>query len=94
MFYNVHVVHGCSFANSSPGVGKNTLEPVKIMCIDSENLTERTAFVMLFQVLGRYYEHQRPDRDSYIQVLLENIEPGIYTTCIYMKHIRVYDDII
>ena len=32
----------------------------------------------LFRTLGRYHEHQRPDRDKFVSVNWENIQPGTY----------------
>ena len=34
------------------------------------------AFQYLFGCLGKYLEHQRIDRDQYVQILHENIKPG------------------
>ena len=33
---------------------------------------------MLFHILGRYHEHERPDRDRYIDFIEENIIQGIF----------------
>ena len=30
----------------------------------------------LFHILGRYHEHERPDRDKYVRVIEENILKG------------------
>ena len=38
-------------------------------------LTRRVAHE-LFHALGRYHEHQRPDRDYYIQVIWDSIPQG------------------
>ena len=31
---------------------------------------------MLFHILGRYHEHERPDRDKYVAIIRENIIEG------------------
>ena len=33
----------------------------------------------LMHVLGFYHEHQRPDRDKYVKLDLDNIEPSNYS---------------
>ena len=40
----------------------------------------------LFHILGRYHEHQRTDRDSYVSVKKENIMKGIVPTYCSCKH--------
>ena len=31
---------------------------------------------MLFHILGRYHEHERPDRENYVDVIEENVIQG------------------
>ena len=35
-------------------------------------------FRMVLRFLGKYYEHQRPDRNHYITINWDNIAPGTY----------------
>ena len=38
--------------------------------------SEKDIFHDLFHVLGRYHEHQRPDRDNYVFINWDNIMTG------------------
>ena len=48
--------------------------------VDKKSLSSKALLHMLFQILGRYHEHERADRDKYIDILEENIIEG---RCIY-----------
>jgi len=37
----------------------------------------------LLHVLGFYHEHQRPDRDKYVSINLDNIDPSKYSRWIF-----------
>ena len=41
-------------------------------CLDSKRLVMKT----LFHVLGKRSEHNRPDRDDYLDMHLDNLDPG------------------
>ena len=45
------------------------------LCSESKELLHT-----LFHILGRYHEHQRTDREKYIDIIQENIIEG---TCTY-----------
>ena len=53
--------------------------PVDRLCSKPKELLH-----MLFHVLGRYHEHERPDRDKYIDIIQENIIEGIHK--LYTHH--------
>ena len=44
---------------------------------------------MLFHILGRYHEHERADRDRYIDVILDNIIEGM-CTCAYLITTNIF----
>ena len=49
------------------------------MQVVTQNQSEdnfKRAFQDVFHALGRFDEHTREDRDMYVKVLLDNIEPG------------------
>ena len=45
--------------------------------VDAEHLSSKALLHMLFHILGRYHEHERPDREEYVDVIEENIIQGI-----------------
>jgi ssRNA-specific RNase YbeY (16S rRNA maturation enzyme) len=48
-------------------------------------LSESPGIVMheLLHVLGFYHEHQRQDRDKYVSINLDNIDPSKYSRWIF-----------
>ena len=47
-----------------------------VHCSETAQEIRRYGFRYLFRCLGKHLEHQRRDRDKYIQILKENIAPG------------------
>jgi hypothetical protein len=43
----------------------------------------------LVHTIGFYHEHQRPDRDQFINVLLQNVQAGIIDT-VYKHGLRTH----
>ena len=56
--------------------------------MDAERLSSKEVLHTLFHILGRYHEHERPDRDKYVQIIEENIIEGI--VIIYILHIYMH----
>ena len=52
--------------------------------------TRRYGFQSLFRCLGKHLEHQRKDRDQYIRILSENIDPGYpqHTVIIVLNNMK------
>ena len=44
--------------------------------MDEKFLSSKELLHMLFHILGRYHEHERPDKEEYIKVIEENIIEG------------------
>ena len=51
-------------------------EPFQMIEINSKFFNMKTSYHILFHVLGRYHEHQRPDRDQYVMINWNNIKEG------------------
>ena len=69
-----------SSACDAIGFSKSTV--FQCIEIDPTNLRLRESIHIIFHILGRYHEHQRSDRDEYIQINWENIiegKVGMYT---------------
>ena len=45
--------------------------------VDAEHLSYKALLHMLFHILGRYHEHERPDREKYVDIIEKNIIQGI-----------------
>ena len=52
-------------------------QQAQVAVFDSLSWSLKNSFHLLFHVLGRYHEHQRPDRDQYIRIQWNNIKEGI-----------------
>lgn len=75
---------GCG---SSIGYRRGQVEPLDVtlddFCLGLPGAVQHE----LLHVLGLFHEHTRPDRDDYVEVLWENIEPGM-GKIIAMKALR------
>ena len=52
------------------------------------------SFHTLFHVLGRYHEHQRPDRDEYVMIQWNNIEQGNQNYTLRVTYQNVHVDTV
>ena len=50
---------------------------VHVVEFNYQYFSVKNTFHTLLHVLGKYHEHQRPDRDQYITIQWQNIKPGI-----------------
>ena len=57
-------------------IGKDTDRPFEKITINEHELDFSQVTHQLFHVLGRCHEHQREDRDDYVEVKWENIKEG------------------
>ena len=57
-------------------VGRDENRQVNSIDVGDATIKMRSAFHMLFHVLGRYHEHQRQDRNEYVQINWMNILEG------------------
>ena len=57
-------------------VGRDENEQFNKIEVGDVTIKARSVFHMLFHVLGRYHEHQRQDRNEYVQINWVNILEG------------------
>ena len=57
------------------GFEKDT--PYRYIQVDAGCLSSKALLHTLFHILGRYHEHERPDRQKYVQVMEENLMEGM-----------------
>ena len=57
-------------------VGMKKNEKESFVEIDEDVMDSRSIMHMLFHLLGRYHEHQRIDRDNYVNIFRENMLEG------------------
>ena len=77
-------------------VGFDRSSHYRYIQIDTEHLTTKGLLHTLFHILGRYHEHERPDREKYVEIIEENIIQGkiiiytcIFTPTVYIRCIHV-----
>ena len=68
--YCIHVYSICA------AVGMDRSTKVTYISVNENFIDMQSTMHMLFHVLGRYHEHQRPDRDKYIYIIEKNMIPG------------------
>ena len=57
--------------------------------VDTEHLSSKELLHTLFHILGRYHEHERSDREKYVDVIEKNIIEGTILKHI-LVHIHIY----
>ena len=51
-------------------------QQAQVAAFNSHSRAIKSSFHLLFHILGRYHEYQRPDRDQHIRVQWDNIKEG------------------
>ena len=62
-------------------VGFDKSTKCSYVSVDGTRLSYKELLHMMFHILGRYHEHERVDRNKYIDVVEENIMEG---TCFHI----------
>ena len=72
-------------------------KPFQVAEINPKNFKGKNSYHNLLHILGKYHEHQRPDRDEYILVEWNNIKEGnvqqslhLFTTYSLYIYIHLY----
>ena len=47
-----------------------------VCCRSESEILANVGFIKIFKCLGKLYEHERRDRDKYVDIFWENIRPG------------------
>ena len=54
--------------------------------VDTEHLSSKALLHLMFHILGRYHEHERADREKYVEIIEENIIEGTTVNMISVKY--------
>ena len=57
-------------------IGYNRNRIFTYLNLEEIHLTPSSLLHQMFHILGRYHEHQRSDRDDFVQIIQENIKKG------------------
>ena len=60
----------------SDEVGYDQSQALRFVVVDDTSVSFKTILQTLFRLLGRFYEHQRADRDMHVNIYEQNIERG------------------
>ena len=78
----LYIYSGCSV------VGFDRSTHYRHVNLDEDSSSSKALLHTMFHILGRYHEHERPDREKYVNVIQENMIEGIMVTypftCLYM----------
>ena len=63
-------------------VGLDRSTHYRYVQVDGKFLSRKSLLHTVFHILGRYHEHERADRNHYVNIIEKNIIKGIYTIVI------------
>lgn len=66
-----HCIISLNIDKNNASIGYTNSSPYIVLM---EDFNQRTATHEVGHLLGLYHEHQRPDRDNYVSILVENIK--------------------
>ena len=77
-------------------VGFDRSTHYRYVLMDADFLSPKALLHTLFHILGRYHEHERPDRDEYVDIIEKNIIKGtldfifvhVHTCTLYVLCVR------
>ena len=72
--YFKHVHSFCTLCSDKVGHDLSTTR--RYVVVDDTRVSFKSILLALFRLLGRYYEHQRSDRDLYVNIYQQNIKRG------------------
>ena len=80
---------GCSFV----GLDKST--HYRYVRVDADCSSSKALLHTLFHILGRYHEHERADREEYVDTIEKNIIEGIaWSHTIYTRSLRPLSQVV
>ena len=71
LFTYIHCTLLCS-----DEVGYDNTRSFRFFVVDETSVSFKSILQKLFRILGRYYEHQRTDRDAFVDINERNIKRG------------------
>ena len=74
-------------------IGFDDQSDYRYMSVDNVHMKLKAALHMLFHILGRYHEHQRPDQERHISIVKKNILEGrciCMCKCMFLSQILIY----
>ena len=79
IMYKHTAKHTCFFNSGCSVVGLDRSTHYCYVQVDKDYSSSKALLHMLFHILGRYHEHERADRDKYVDIIQRNVLEGIYT---------------
>ena len=71
-------------------VGFDRFTRYRYIQVDAESLSSKALLHTMFHILGRYHEHERADRDQYVNIIKKNVIGGILLTHTLYMYIYLY----
>ena len=78
--YEANIYILCLLYSGCSAVGLDRSTPYRYIQVGEEFSSTKALLHTLFHILGRYHEHERADREKYVNIMGENIIRGILVT--------------